>query len=328
MFFFFEIYRLGEILVDSDENSIYVTAKLLETAQAEGYFHSENGLTLKNPTSEEYADNEELCARRCLTNANCGAYSYCSALDCKLWTDDRFYDDFNPKDENEFDWNRVEKKKDASCTFSRRIVRYKDESHISNTELLNKIQTMIESSNSNERFKDLLVVDNEFNEAKFKASELRINVVPGRHANSDSKLEDEKFDEERNQIKYNDQFTIISSNKAFSHDLVKAKGKDASGNEYLLGSSRGLSLWECELTCINNKNCESMSFCKDTNECVFTLYNATQLNDALQSEITVENHKCATSISKSNNYFCIFFRYRFRFCFFLLNYRKIHCNVS
>lgn len=262
----------------------------MELAQVQGYFYSQSKTTIKEPSKEVFADNEELCARSCFSLKNCAAYSYCSKLDCKLWTDEKFDKGFNASKPigEEYDWNRIKTDSSEDCTFNKRIVKYNPKNHLSNRQFLEQLDSKI----TNEKL-NLTVVDEKYTDNLFKATSLKINVQPGRHTKSSSKLEDEKFDDERNHIKYNDLFTITNPNRVFKQDSVKEK-TNKEGKSQLIASSGGLLLWECQLLCINNEECKSMSYCKGTNECILT-----GLSDFKEfDDYTAINPGCVTSASK------------------------------
>jgi len=282
-------FRFGEVIVDSDENSLYITAKLMELAQVEGYFRSEEGKTIQNPTGEEtYADTEELCARRCFSNKNCGAYAYCGKLDCKLWTDEKFDEEFDPKNKKEYDWNKLNRTSEEDCVLGTRFVKYNKNAHISNREFLENLDELI----SKKSLETLGVVNEKSEIEPFTATKLQVNVQPGRHTKSSSNFNDEKLDDERNHIKYNDLFTIVKSGEVFNHRIVKEDQEKKKENVRLVGANNQMYLWECQLMCINNNDCQSLSYCSDSNECVLTSLNTTQDIE----NYTTKNHKCSTSI--------------------------------
>ena len=274
-------------MVDSDDTSIFVTVKLLETAQALGFFRRKIGLEIKknDQAVDEFADSEELCARRCLQSKNCGAFSYCAELTCRLWVEPNFDADFDPSKPKPYDWEKISKEPNDGCSFGTRIVRYNERNHQSNREYLQKLESRIKNGNMG-----LTLYDTR--DETFQASKLEINVQPGRRT-AGSKLEDENLADERNHNKYNDLFLIIDSGISFNPDKVKAK-KDEGENERLLVSQLGLSVWECQLMCINNEKCKSMSFCSDTDHCMLT----TIENIPEIASNTDKNSKCALSTSK------------------------------
>lgn len=279
-------------MVDHDDTSIFVTAQLLEVTQTIGYFHTKRGLTLKEDTGvvNNMADNIELCARSCFQNKNCGAFSYCSALNCHLWTDDDFNKEFQPElgPENSYNWEKIPKVKQDDCTYGWRIVKYNENNHLSNKEYLAKLAAKIE----NKEIDKLIVVDDKFKDVEFQPDGLQINVLPGRHT-AGSGAEDEKLGDPRNQAKYQDLFRVIHSSSAFNKEKVDAK-KNENGEGRLIAQLTGLALWECQLLCVNNENCKSMSYCRGSDECLLTtIENANEIGES-----TLENHKCAVSISK------------------------------
>lgn len=277
--------------MDGDENSIYVTAKLLESAQTLGYFRTQSGLSIKKEqVVEEFADSEELCARHCFTSKNCGAFSYCAGSKCTLWFDDDFHEEFDPSLPlgQEYDWEKIKKEKDNECTFGSRVVRYNERNHQSNKEFLAQLDAKIKSA----ELEKLVVVDENFDDKDFTAIELLINVQPGRHTANPNR-DDLNLADERNYQRYNDLFMITDSKSAFDPKKVQSK-KGEGEKERLIASSLGLALWECQLLCINNEDCKSMSYCGESNECILTTIETIQEID----DNTQENHKCAVSASK------------------------------
>lgn len=280
--------RLGEIIVDSDENSLYLTAKLLELAQVQFYFHSKAGQAIESSKNDRFADSEELCARRCFANRNCAAYAHCAALDCRMWIDENFDKEFDPEKPvgQEYDWSKVKTKEEKDCTLGTRFVKFDRRAHLSNSEFLEALERNITGST----LKDLNVIDKTESET-FKASELQIDVEPGRHTKSSSKMNDERINDERNHEKYNNLFNITAPSSSFN--LEKVKG-DNNKDGRLIGLSSGSPLWECQLTCMNDEKCRSLSFCAETNECILTTLNSTKDIETYTSG----NPKCSTSVSK------------------------------
>lgn len=122
------------------------------------------------------------------------------------------------------------------------------------------------------------------------------------------------MNDERNQNKYHEYFEIIGAGKAFNHEKVK-NGEDKNKNKILLASSRSLSLWQCQLSCINNADCKSMSYCANSKECILTTLSTEK---DISSKYLVENSQCSTSVGKknylksSNNFYEPYFKFLFQ----------------
>lgn len=174
-FDFFFHFRIGEIGVEMDDTTVYITTELLEvTGAVDGYFHRNESKTFKPIFPQEFAITEELCARRCLTLRNCGAYSYCGSLDCKLYVDESFYEDFDPDNQKDYDWDKLDPKDDPNCVLGQRFVRYNENFHISNIDYLKKLNEEVK----NKAFK-FMIMNEKIKEKELVASELDVNIQPG-----------------------------------------------------------------------------------------------------------------------------------------------------
>ena len=261
-------------------------------AQTLGYFRTNEHLTIKEDSTgvvKEFAESEELCTRRCFSNKNCGAFSYCASLNCLLWFDDDFDELFDPSLDlgTEYDWTKIPTEPNSECTYGHRIVKYKEHNHQSNKEFLAKLYAKITAKDLD----PLLVTDENFSDDALTAAGLEINVQPGRHIASKPGEEDPS--DQRNHVKYNDLFQMADSHGAFSKDKVSAK-QDDEGKNRLVSSTLGVSLWECQFLCINDENCKSMSYCRGTDECILTTIK--EFKEIAES--TQVDHKCGVAASK------------------------------
>lgn len=275
MLFKLSALRLGEMMVDSDKYSIYITAQLFRLPGAEMNFHRENGLTIQKPTVQVYTENEQQCAGRCLGNKNCAAYSVCSNLICKLWIYSNFDSQFKPDAPSgeDFHWFKIRTREDDECSFSRRFVKYDEKLHRSNEEILNKLHSMIRG----QKIEELVIMNKDFEPHFFAASDLKMNVQPGR------RTEQTRWTEQRDHIKYNDLFQITHADR-----MISPNGAT------ILSSSSGRSLSQCQFACTNKVDCRTMSYCRESGECVLsTLTDQTEI--AYFSEL---NKNCSTSMSK------------------------------
>lgn len=249
-----------------------VKAKLSEVPQTDGYFHKQNGRSIRRPTTEEFTHSKESCVRSCFTKPNCIAYAVCSSLLCKLFED--YSDEFDlrlPLDQA-YNWNRIETEKADNCTFGRRLFAYNESYHQSNKEILTELSQKIEKN----ELEKLVLVNELFEDFDFDAIELQTLET-----DLSRKLEEEQAN--------NNLFTIVKSGRRFDRSLL-SRGEQGR----LIAHPKKLPLSQCQSLCINDDRCKSISYCGHPNECMLT----TIEGENEIGEVTMAYSQCAVASSK------------------------------